>query len=163
MKPKRMQTRAVMALLAVLAAVGVAQPAKAGGNVNGVSQWAWSTNAGWINLIPVNGGVTVCADHLEDYAWGENIGWIRMGTFSGCGAHTYSNTSTSDYGVNKSPSGKLSGYAWSTNAGWINFDPDFGGVSINPNTGSIDGYAWAENFGWIHFKGAALRLPLIQR
>jgi hypothetical protein len=156
-------TRVFYSILAALAVFGLAQAAQAGGNVNTANQWAWSTNAGWINLAPANGGVTVCADHLEGYGWSENVGWIRFGTFSGCGAHTYSNTTTGDYGVNKSPSGKLSGYAWSTNAGWINFDPDFGGVSINPNTGSIDGYAWAENFGWIHFKGAALRLPLIQR
>jgi hypothetical protein len=153
----------VYAIMAAAAAFGLAQAVEAGGNVNAVSQWAWSTNAGWINLNPSNGGVTVCADHLEGYAWGENIGWIHMGTFSGCAAHTYSNTSTGDYGVNQDSSGKLSGYAWSTNAGWIKFNPTFGGVTINPNTGSIDGYAWAENFGWIHFKGAGLHLPLIQR
>jgi hypothetical protein len=163
MKPKRIDTRVVMALMAVLAVVGPVQGANAGGNVSAVSQWAWSTNAGWINLIPANGGVTICADHLEGYAWGENIGWIRLGTFSGCGAHTYTNTSTGDYGVNKSPSGKLTGYAWSTNAGWINFNPAHGGVTIFPGTSLIDGYAWAENFGWIHFNAPATRLPLIQR
>jgi hypothetical protein len=60
---------------------------------------------------------------------------------SGCAAHTYSNASAADYGVNKDSSGELSGYAWSTNAGWINFDPTLGGVTIEPISGSFDGYA----------------------
>ena len=129
-----------------------------------MNKWAWSTNAGWINFNPTNGGVTVCNDHLEGYAWAENIGWIRLGTFSGCAAHKYNNTSASDYGVNKDSSGNLSGNAWSANAGWIKFDPTNGGVTINSTTGSFDGYAWAENVGWIHFKNfAQLFLPLIRR
>jgi hypothetical protein len=82
---------------AALAAIGMVQMVEAAGNIDSVNKWACSTNAGWINFNPTHGGVTVCADHLEGYAWGENIGWIRLGTFSGCAAHTYSNTSTADY------------------------------------------------------------------
>jgi hypothetical protein len=175
MPSKQTLTRVVYSLLAALAAIGLVQVVEADGNIDLVSKWAWSTNAGWINFNPAFGGVTVCADHLEGYAWGENIGWIRLGTFSGCAAHTYSNASAADYGVNKDPSGVLSGYAWSTNAGWIKFNPSFGGVTINPVSGSFDGYAWAENVGWISFKGhglmpynvvlhlARLFLPLIRR
>ncbi len=159
----RIVTRVLYSILAALAVFGLAQAAQAGGNVNAASQWAWSTNAGWINLTPTHGCVTVCADHLEGYGWSENVGWIRFGTFSGCGAHTYGNTTTGNYGVNKSPSGKLSGYAWSTNAGWIKFNPTFGGVTINAAIGSFKGYAWAENFGWIRFKGPGMFLPLAQR
>jgi hypothetical protein len=160
---KTIVTRVLYSIMAALAVFGLAQAAQAGGNINPANQWVWSTNAGWINLNPTNGGVTVCADHLEGYAWGENIGWIRMGTFSGCGAHTYGNTTAANYGVNRSPSGQLSGYAWSTNAGWIKFNPTFGGVSINPATGPFRGFAWAENFGWIRFQGPSLLLPLLQR
>jgi len=167
--------RVVYSFLAALAAIGLVQVVEADGNIDTLNKWAWSTNAGWINFNPAHGGVTVCADHLEGYAWGENIGWIRLGTFSGCAAHTYSNASAADYGVNKNGSGVLSGYAWSTNAGWINFHPSFGGVTISPSSGSFDGYAWAENVGWISFKGAGLVsynvvlhpprlfLPLVQR
>ena len=122
------------------------------GNIDPVDKWAWGTNVGWLNFRPVNGGVTVYADHLEGYAWAENIGWIRLGTREGGGAHTYANTSDTDYGVNRDVSGNLSGYAWGTNVGWINFAPDYGGVTIDPVTGSFDGYAWGENVGWIHFK-----------
>jgi hypothetical protein len=150
---KKITTRVLYAVLAALAALGLLEVVEAAGNIDAVNKWAWSTNAGWINFNPANGGVSVCADHLEGYAWAENIGWIRLGTFSGCGPHTYSNASTADYGVNKNSSGILSGNAWSTNAGWIKFNPSFGGVTIDPVTHSFDGYAWAENVGWIHFKG----------
>jgi hypothetical protein len=121
-----------------------------GSNIDPTDKWAWSTNAGWINFAPTYGGVTVYADHLEGYAWGENVGWIRLGSHTGGGAHTYGNTSASDYGVNRdSSTGELSGYAWSTSVGWIKFDPAHGGVTIDSTTGSFDGYAWGENVGWI--------------
>jgi hypothetical protein len=119
------------------------------------AKWAWSANAGWINFNPLNDGVTVCADHLEGYAWGENVGWIRLGTHTGCDAHTYGNTSAADYGVNRDEDGNLSGYAWGTNVGWISFDPNGAErVTIDPLTGDFDGYAWGENVGWIHFNSS---------
>jgi hypothetical protein len=175
MMAKGTLARVVYTIAAVVAALALAGWVEAAGNIDALNKWAWSTNAGWINFNPAHGGVTVCSDHLEGYAWGENIGWIRLGSFDGCGAHAYSNTSALDYGVNRNASGVLSGYAWSTNAGWIKFDPTFGGVTIDPLTGSFDGYAWAENVGWIHFKGSEsvaynvvmqlsrLFLPLVQR
>ncbi len=124
-------------------------------NIDPEAKWAWSTNTGWINFNPPNGGVMVCADHLEGYAWGENVGWIRMGTHTGCDAHTYSNMSAADYGVNRDASGNLSGYAWGTNVGWINFDPGGDeGVTIDPLTGDFSGYAWGENIGWINFNSS---------
>jgi hypothetical protein len=127
------------------------QALAATGNIDPVNKWAWGTNVGWINFRPDHGGVTVYPDHLEGYAWGENIGWIRLGSYTGGGAHTYGNTSNTDYGVNRDASGHLSGYAWNTNVGWINFSPTHGGVTIDPATGSFDGYAWGENVGWIRF------------
>jgi hypothetical protein len=164
----------VYSVIAVVIVLGLVQLVEAAGNIDSINKWAWSTNAGWINFNPTHGGVSVCVEHLEGYAWAENIGWIKLGTVSGCPAHTYGNISTTDYGVNKDASGNLYGYAWSTNTGWIKFDPTFGGVSINSTTGSFDGYAWGENVGWIHFKGTGsvlynvvqrvkLFLPLILR
>ncbi len=123
-------------------------------NIDPDAKWAWSTNTGWINFNPPNGGVTVCDDHLEGYAWGENVGWIRLGTHTGGDAHTY-DESAANYGVNRDTStGALSGYAWGTNVGWINFSPDDGGVSIDPATGDFSGYAWGENVGWINFNSS---------
>jgi hypothetical protein len=121
------------------------------GNIDATDKYAWSTNAGWINLRPEHGGVTVYSDHLEGYAWGENIGWIRLGSTGG-GSPYYANTTKDNYGVNNDGGGNLSGYAWSTNVGWIKFDPTDGGVAIDTDTGRFEGYAWGENIGWIHFK-----------
>lgn len=172
---KEIITRIVYSILAAAVAFGLWQVVEAAGNIDPVNKWAWGTNVGWLNFNPTDGGVTVCADHLEGYAWSENIGWIKLGTFSGCGAHTYSNISPADYGVNRDSSGNLSGNAWSTNTGWIDFSPTNGGVTIDPTSGSFGGYGWAENVGWIHFKnmGAVpynvvmalvkLFLPLIRR
>jgi hypothetical protein len=123
--------------------------------IDPANKWAWGASIGWINFSPTGGDVTVCADHLEGYAWAENTGWIHLGTVTGCAAHTYSNASAADYGVNLDNSGKLTGSAWSASAGWIRFDPTNGGVTIDPATGSFDGFAWGENVGWIHFKGPA--------
>ena len=137
----------------VLCLVGIVQAAT--GNIDATDKWAWGTNAGWINFRPEHGGVTVYGDHLEGYAWGENIGWIRLGIHTGGGAHTYGNTTNTNYGVNNDGAGNLSGYAWGTNVGWINFNPSDSQVTINTSNGSFDGYAWGENVGWIHFKNAS--------
>jgi hypothetical protein len=160
----------------ILLSLSSAAYAAANSNIDPTDKWAWSTNAGWINFNPPNGGVTVCDDHLEGYAWGENVGWIRLGTQIGCVAYTYANTSAADYGVNRDGSGNLSGYAWGTNVGWINFDPDGAeGVMIDPLSGDFNGYAWGENVGWINFNGSGsisykvslllyhIFLPLVER
>ena len=144
-----------LALLAALfLALLVVTTALAAGNIDATNKWAWSTNAGWINFAPDNGGVTVFSDHLEGYAWAENIGWVRLGTCSGSSC-THTNTTAANYGVNNDGVGNLSGYAWGTNVGWINFNPSNGGVTVDPATGSFDGYAWGENIGWIHFKNSS--------
>ena len=137
----------------VLGLFGVVQAAT--GNIDSTDKWAWGTNAGWINLRPEHGGVTVYSDHLEGYAWAENIGWIRLGTHDSGGSHTYANDAANTYGVNNDGLGNLSGYAWGANVGWINFNPSHGGVTIDLNTGSFDGFAWGENIGWIHFKNTS--------
>ena len=115
-------------------------------------KWAWSTNAGWINFAPTapNGaftdGVAVYPDHLEGYAWAENAGWIRLGTHTSGGAWTYANSSATDYGVNRNPTGgALSGYAWSSTSGWIKFDPTWLTLGIaNTEGASVAGANNAE-------------------
>ena len=151
--PSFLETGLLLGLILSLLAVGVALAA---GNISATDKWAWSTNAGWINFNPANGGVTVYNDHLEGYAWAENGGWIRLGAYTGGGTHTYLNTSNTDYGVNRNTgTGALSGYAWSTTAGWVNFAPTNGGVTVS-DAGVFSGYAWGENIGWIKFNGTAL-------
>ena len=122
------------------------------GNIDATDKYSWATNVGWINFMPTHGGVTIYTDHLEGYAWSENVGWIRLGTYDGGSAHTYENSSNTNYGVNNDDNGNLSGYAWGTNIGWINFNPSHGGVSVAMEpAGAMSGYAWSENIGWIHF------------
>jgi hypothetical protein len=125
------------------------------GNIDSSNKYVWSTNSGWFNFRPNNGGVIVSDDHLEGYAWSENVGWIKLGADSGGGAPYYANTTSSNYGVNHDGNGNLSGYAWSTNVGWIKFDPANGGVTVDKATGDFDGYAWSENMGWIHFQNSS--------
>ena len=133
---------------ALLAALSAALPAA---DIATSAQYAWSENAGWLNLKATNGTAAVYSDHLEGYAWAENLGWVRLGTATSGGSHTYTNTSNTDYGVNRnSLTGALSGYAWSENAGWLNFASANGGaMSADAVTGAIDGYAWSENLGWV--------------
>ncbi|MCP4696818.1 MAG: hypothetical protein GY862_08205 [Gammaproteobacteria bacterium] len=122
--------------------------------IDAVDRYAWAENAGWFNFADATDGVQVYADHLEGYAWAENSGWFRLGAYAGGGDHTYLNTSSTDYGVNRDGDGNLSGYAWSETIGWIDFNPTGGGVSIDAR-GIFDGYAWSENAGWIHFQNTA--------
>jgi hypothetical protein len=139
----------------VLALVGMHQTSSAAG-MDLDFKWAWSTNAGWINFNPTDGGnVAVHGDHLEGYLWAENVGWIRLGTHTGGSPHTYANTGATNYGVNRNATGHLSGYGWGANVGWINFAPTGGGVTIDPQTGAFAGYAWGENVGWISLKGGS--------
>ena len=53
-----------------------------------LSGYAWSTNAGWINFNPTDGGVTIdpATASFDGYAWGENVGWIH---FKNTGAAAY--------------------------------------------------------------------------
>jgi len=124
-------------------------------NISDSNKYAWSTSAGWFNFKSTEEQVTVYDDHLEGYIWAENVGWIRLGTQTSGAAHTYANTSATNYGVNNDGSGNLSGYAWSTTIGWINFNPSHSQVTIDNTSGDLDGYAWSENIGWIHFQNSS--------
>lgn len=126
------------------------------GNIDPTNKYAWTENAGWVNAVPTNGGVTVCyngtSGYLTGYAWGENIGWIKLGGDSG---GPYANTSATDWGVNMDAMSNLSGYAWSENVGWIKFNSAYNQTTMDMATGRFNGDAWGENIGWVRFKGAA--------
>jgi hypothetical protein len=125
---------------AFLIAVALAATQAVAANVTGPA-FAWSENAGWVNLAPASGpGVTITSSAMVGNAWAENLGWINLSPTPG--------------GVTNDGIGRLSGYAWSENAGWINFRPRGAGVSIDPASGRLQGYAWGENVGWIKFNVA---------
>ena len=51
---------------------------------------AWEENAGWSNLRPLFGGVTVDLKYSSGYAWYENLGWLKLGSDA---SRPYLNTS----------------------------------------------------------------------
>jgi hypothetical protein len=125
----------------------------AAGNISDTEKFAWSENSSWLNFNPTHGGVTVHETYLSGYAWGEVIGWVKLGSAAG---GPYTNSDTTDWGVNRDAGGNLSGYAWSEAAGWINFNPTHSQVTINLLDKNFNGYAWSENVGWINFRNASL-------
>ncbi|MEI6234625.1 MAG: hypothetical protein WCT04_16340 [Planctomycetota bacterium] len=123
------------------------------GTIDPVAKYVYAENAGYINFAPSNGGVAVTHTFLSGFAWCESVGWIKLGSGNG----PYTNTNSTDWGVNVTYSGgvasdgMLSGYGWSETTGWINFASTNGGVTIGASDGKFDGYAWSETVGWLHF------------
>jgi uncharacterized repeat protein (TIGR03803 family) len=142
------------AALALLAATTIlVSPALRGqtGNIESGHHLAWAENAGWFDFRPPHGGGEVLQTYLRGYAWLENIGWVKLGSGTG----PYLNTTASNWGINRNPTtGALTGFAWAENAGWIRFDPQDGGVILDPASLEWTGFAWAENLGWIHIRSA---------
>ncbi|KPA19103.1 secreted protein containing PKD domain protein [Candidatus Magnetomorum sp. HK-1] len=120
------------------------------GNIHTTEKFAWSESAGWINTRTINRGISVYETYIAGYAWGENIGWINLGASN---SGPYTNTSSTNWGVNMGRDGSLSGYGWSENAGWIKFNPEHGlPVLLDKPSGIFSGYAWCENIGYIKFR-----------
>jgi len=84
--------------------------------MNSNAGYAWSENAGWLNLDPSHSEVIVADAGLTGYAWSENAGWVKFDYDGVAGA---TNTNSTNWGVTNDGSGNLGGYAWSENAGWI--------------------------------------------
>lgn len=136
-------------LLLVAALAGAVPGSAMAGTISASEKNAWSENAGWINFRPQYGGVSVYFNYLSGYAWHENLGWLKLGSDAG---GPYSNSTATDWGVNRDEAGNLSGYAWCEGCGWVKFNPVGGGVKIDPATGAFSGMAWGENVGWISFR-----------
>jgi len=85
------------------------------GNIDTSNKFAWAANAGWVNLAPSEGGVTVHPGpngYLSGYAWGENVGWINLGGGALATPPAPAYFSFTDK--------RLHGYAWGENIGWLN-------------------------------------------
>lgn len=123
--------------------------------INSSDKYAWSANAGWVNLEgDFSSGVVTTESYLSGYAWAANIGWIHFGDGTPNNSYHYANNSAADYGVNHDGAGNLHGYAWSANTGWINFGEAGATNSSRPRinllTGEFLGYAWSANVGWVN-------------
>ena len=151
----------ILAGIVLMAPFGPAQS-----TVNAINRFAWSSNAAWINFRPSpEDGVVTGERVLSGYAWSGNTGWIHLGDGTPANGVSYSNTSTTDYGVNHDGAGNLSGFAWSPNIGWINFN--WAGPN-DPNrprsellTGSCIGFAWSTNTGWVNLGAGFLNMDRI--
>ncbi|HEX9664778.1 MAG TPA: thrombospondin type 3 repeat-containing protein [Patescibacteria group bacterium] len=107
--------------------------------VYAISGSAWSSNIGWINLSPSNGGVTISLTNtFVGSAWSANVGWINM--------------SGATVNLDGTVHGDILGNDY---VGVINYDPSRSGVRINSADGTFSGFAWGENIGWIDFNGVS--------
>lgn len=134
----------------------------AGSTIAQDDAFAWSGNAGWINLhADETNGVVIGDAFLSGYAWSGNVGWINFGDGSPANGYAYSNASATDFGVNHDGAGRLTGYAYGANIGWIHFgwaaadDPDRPRLDLL--TGNMTGYAYSANIGWINLGSGFLR------
>lgn len=123
--------------------------------INVTNRFAYAANSGWVDARPdaTNGAVIgryVCSNYL----YAANTGWIHLGSGAPANGISYGNASATDYGVNVSPYGLLTGYAWGANTGWITFEQTYGKPSVDLNTGALQGYAWSANTGWIGLSNA---------
>ena len=135
-------------VFALFAAVGT----KAAGLIDEANRFVWSETTGWINFAAENQSVSVVHSGTNRFitgnVWGENIGYIQLSASSN---GPFSNTTATNWGINLSQAGVLSGFAWGENVGWINFGGSNSLVKIDSVTGLLQGYAWGENIGWIRF------------
>jgi hypothetical protein len=124
--------------------------AHAQSTVSPAASFAYSANGGWIDLRPSDAdGVRLTEMYLSGKAYAANFGWIDLGDGTPSNGHSYSNASSTDYGVNLAANGALTGSAYSANIGWIAFEQNQGKPKLNLLTGQITGYAYAANAGWI--------------
>ena len=120
---------------------------------NTSSNSAWGANIGWINWQGDTTNGAVIGDYVcSGYIYSANVGWINLGNGNPADGIRYSNSSSSDFGVNHDGQGNLRGYAYGANIGWINFET--GNPRVNLQTGVLTGYIWAANVGWISLSNA---------
>jgi hypothetical protein len=154
-------TLTITALIAITTAALQAQYS----TINESKAFGYAANAGWLNFRPTAAdGVQVFEYSLSGKVYGANIGWINLGNGS---INQYSNTNSTDYGVNHDGTGRLFGYAWGANIGWIQFGSLSDSTPNRPRfdlaTGLFSGYAWSGNIGWINLGTSRLKTDLVQR
>lgn len=123
--------------------------------VNLTNRYAYAANTGWIDArADTTNGAVIGRYVCSNYLYAANTGWIHLGSGSPANGISYGNASATDYGVNVSPYGLLTGYAWGANTGWITFEQTYGKPSVDLKTGVLLGYAWSANTGWISLSNA---------
>lgn len=106
------------------------------GTVDSVYKYAWGENIGWINFGADNGNVHITDSGLSGYALSETAGWINLdgvendgqGNLSGYawGENVgYIKFDPPNGGVSIGQNGEFSGSALGENVGWIIFEGDY--------------------------------------
>ena len=102
-----------------------------------------------ILTLSFSNSVKAVSQEFSGYVYSETAGWISLSC-------TNTNScSTIDYKVTKDNNGKLSGYGFSQNGEWINFNPNFGGISINSDN-TISGWVFGQTSEWINLNSAKI-------
>lgn len=133
-----------------------APAARAASTISPVDRHAYGANIGWIDArADGEHGVRVDEFTCAGYLHGANVGWIHFGNGAPADGVYYRNESAADYGVNRDPSGQLTGWAWGANLGWLVFTnrtatgQTFDAPRVDLFTGRFSGFAYAPNVGWI--------------
>ncbi len=118
--------------------------------ISPTDRYAYAANAGWIDFrVSAPDGVRVSDTCLAGFAYGANFGFMDLGNGAPLNGHSYSNASATNFGVNVSPAGLLTGYAYAANIGWVQFEQTHGQPKIDLLTGKYSGHAYSANLGWI--------------
>lgn len=129
-------------------------------NISNTDKYSWGANIGWINWQgDVTHGALIANKFVSGFIYSANVGWINLGDGTPTNGTQYSNTSTSDFGVNVDSTSDpnyyiLTGYAYGANVGWINFNVQTQAGKdnqprIEKTTGIFKGSAWGANIGWL--------------
>jgi hypothetical protein len=97
-----------------------------------------------ITILILGFSFSVKADgqELQGYVYSDTAGWISLN------CQNTNSCNKIDYKVSEDGNGVLSGFGYSQNNEWINFNPNFGGASIDLVDG-LSGYVFGQQNGWI--------------
>lgn len=129
---------------------------RADSTINSVDRHAYGANLGWVDArADFEHGARVGEFTCAGYLYGANVGWINLGSGEPADGIYYGNDTAQDFGVNRDPSGELTGCAWGANIGWLIFTnrtatgASFDGPRVDLFTGRFSGHVFAPNVGWI--------------
>ncbi len=115
---------------------------------------AYAANVGWVDACAdTNNGAVIGEYVCSGCLYAANVGWICLGSGFPPGGIYYTNTTASNWGINRDSLGNLSGCAYGANIGWLNFEST-GAPKVDLTTGKFSGYAWSANCGWISLSNA---------
>jgi len=126
----------LVAIAAVAVFVMPVSASTTDGTIDSTYKYAWGENVGWINFGTANGNVHITDSGLSGYALSETAGWINLdnvvndgeGNLSGYGWSEntgWIKFNPANGGVIINSSGEFTGSALSETVGWIIFGGDY--------------------------------------